>query len=150
MTKPTKSTAHKKGSFQSSPNEALQARLARALADYSNLEKRFSRDSSSVIKFANANLLMQILAFRDHLEMATTSLKDPSLTMLLAELDKILVSEGVVEINTSGPFDPTKMECGELGEGPKDQIIRTTRRGYILHERVLQPAIVVVGMGDKK
>jgi len=149
MTKPAKSTAQKKPQ-NAPPNELLQARLARALADYANLEKRFSRESSSVIQFANASLLAKLLSLRDHLERATHSFKDPSLTMLLSELDKILVDEDVVEIDSTGVFDPTTMECGELGEGPKDQIISTTRRGYTLHGRVLQPAIVVVGSGHKQ
>ena len=125
----------------------LESKLARALADYANLEKRFEKDSSSVVKFANANLLEKLLDVRDHLEAATSHFKDQSVGMILAELDKILVEEGVVEIKTDGVFDPTVMECHESAAGEKDKIVSVSRRGYTLAGRLLRPARVIVGNG---
>lgn len=125
----------------------LQGSLARALADYANLERRFSEQSTSVIKFATANLLAKLLDIRDHLAMASVQIKDQSLTMILGSLDKLLVEEGVVEVKTEGLYDPTSMECQELGEGEKDKVIKVVRPGYRLHDRVLRTARVVVGSG---
>lgn len=125
---------------------ALKDRLARALADYQNLEKRFSSESSSVVKFANTNLLTRLLEVRDHLGLASLT-GDPSLKIILSTFDKVLVDEGVVEIKTEGAFDPHTMECQETAHGIKDQIIRVIRPGYMLHDRVLRPARVVVGNG---
>jgi len=124
----------------------LQDKLARALADYSNLEKRFSSESSSVIKFANANLLTRLLEVRDHLGLASLT-GDPSLKIILSTFDKILVDEGVVEVKSDGSFDPHTMECQETAPGDKDKIVRVIRPGYMLHDRVLRPARVVVGSG---
>jgi len=124
----------------------LKDRLARALADYQNLEARYSRESGNLIKFANINILEKLLEIRDHLGMAASA-GDKTLGMVLSTFDKVLTSEGVTTIATSGSFDPTTMECEETVDGAKDQIIKTTRQGYLLHDRVLRPARVVVGNG---
>ncbi|MBP9670318.1 nucleotide exchange factor GrpE [Candidatus Woesebacteria bacterium] len=125
----------------------LKASLARALADYANLERRFSEQSSSVVKFATANLLTKLLDLRDHLEMASGQIKDQSLNMILSSFDKLLQSEGVEVVKTEGQYDPTTMECQELSAGPKDQVVKVVRSGYRLHDRVLRTARVVVGSG---
>lgn len=124
----------------------LQDKLARALADYSNLEKRFSSESSSVVKFANANLLTRLLEVRDHLGLASLT-GDPSLKIILSTFDKVLTDEGVREVKAEGAFDPHTMECQETENGAKDQVVRVVRPGYLLHDRVLRPARVVVGNG---
>jgi molecular chaperone GrpE len=129
--------------------ENLKSSLARALADYANLERRFSEQSSSVVKFATANLLTKLLDLRDHLEMAATQLKDQSLNMILSSFDKLLQSEGVEVVKTEGQYDPTTMECQELSAGPKDQVVKVVRSGYRLHDRVLRTARVVVGNGTE-
>ena len=125
----------------------LESSLARALAAYANLERRFSEQSSAVVKFAKSDLITKLLDVRDHLAMASVQIKDQSLTMILNSLDKILVEEGVEEVKTDGPYDPTSMECQELGEGEKDQVVKVVRPGYRLHDRVLRTARVVVGNG---
>ena len=125
----------------------LRSELARALADYANLERRFSEQSSAVVKFAKSDLIGKLLDVRDHLALATTQIKDPSLTMILSSLDKLLVEEGVVEVKTNGLYDPASMECQEMGVGEKDAVIQVVRPGYRLHDRVLRTARVIVGSG---
>ena len=125
----------------------LESSLARALADYANLERRFAQQSSAVVKFARADLLTKLLDIRDHLAMASVQLKDQSITMILNSFDKLLVEEGVVEVKTDGMYDPASMECQEMGEGEKDKVIKVIRPGYRLHDRVLRAARVVVGAG---
>jgi len=126
----------------------LQDKLARALADYANLERRYSEQSSAIVKFAKSDLLSKMLEVRDHLGMVSDQLKDPSVTLILNSFDKLLSDEGVVQIKADGLYDATTMECQELAPGPKDQIIKVIRPGYLLHERVLRVARVIVGMGD--
>jgi molecular chaperone GrpE len=133
--------------LQSTIND-LQSKLARALADYANLERRFGLESSAVVKFANSNLLTKLLDIRDHLDLASVQIKDPGLTMIMSELDKLLVEEGVTQVKTDTSFDPASMECQEEVDGPKDQIVKVIRPGYHLHDRVLRTARVVVGNGQ--
>lgn len=128
--------------------QELEAKTARALADYANLERRFAQDSSSVIKFATSGLLAKLLDIRDHLAMAAANFQDKSLTLILASLDKLIAEEGATEINTAGLFDPATMECQELVPGEKDHVIQVIRPGYRLHDRVLRAARVKVGNGQ--
>ena len=125
----------------------LKGKLARALADYSNLEKRFERDSSSIIKFANSNLLGKLLEVRDHLGMAASA-GDTSLKMILATFDKLLIDEGVTEVKVDGMYDPATMECHETVPGDKDKVITVQSRGYMLHGKLLRAARVTVGSGE--
>ncbi|MEI8232135.1 MAG: nucleotide exchange factor GrpE [bacterium] len=127
--------------------KSLESSLARALADYANLERRYSEQSSAVVKFATANLLTKLLDIRDHLAMASVQIKDQSLTMILGSLDKLLVDEGVEQVKTEGLYDPHSMECQELAVGEKDKVVKVVRNGYRLHNRVLRTARVVVGNG---
>lgn len=126
----------------------LESKLSRALADYANLEKRFDRESSSVIKFANSSLLAKILDLRDHVESAAKHSSDPSLALLLDLFDKLLAEEQVRVVDTSGVFDPSTMECQETAPGELNKVISVSRPGYTLHDRVLRPARVVVGSGQ--
>lgn len=132
---------------QDSKIQHLESQLARALADYANLEKRFSRDSSSVVKYANSSLLGKLLDLRDHLSATAAHFPDKSLTMILSLFDKLLSEEGVVEVKTDGPYDPATMECAEVVPGDKDRVITVQRKGYLLHDRVLRSARVTVGSG---
>jgi molecular chaperone GrpE len=125
----------------------LESSLARALADYANLERRFSEQSSSVIKFATSSLLIKLLDIRDHLAMASVAIKEQSITMILSSLDKLLVDEGVTPVKTDGLYDPATMECQEQAAGEKDKVIQVVRNGYLLHSRVLRTARVIVGNG---
>ena len=125
---------------------SLKERLARALADYSNLEKRFERDSSSIIKFANSTLIGRLLEVRDLLGMAASS-GDTSLKMILTTFDKVLEGEGVAEVKVHGMYDPATMECHETVPGEKDKVIGVQLRGYLLHGKLIRPARVTVGNG---
>lgn len=127
--------------------QSLESSLARALADYANLERRFGEQSSSVIKFATSSLITKLLDIRDNLAMASTHVKDQSITMILGSLDKLLSEEGVVEVKTDGIYDPSSMECQEQSEGEKDKVIKVIRPGYRLHDRVIRSARVIVGSG---
>lgn len=126
----------------------LESSLARALADYANLERRFSEQSSSVIKFATSSLIAKLLDIRDNLAMASNHVKDQSITMILGSLDKLLLDEGVVEVKTDGLYDPSSMECQEQTGGVKDKVVKVVRPGYRLHDRVLRAARVIVGSGN--
>lgn len=67
--------------------------------------------------------------------------------MVRRQLNEFLASQGVEEIVASGAFDPNlhdavaQEESAEIKEG---DIIRVTRRGFKLRDRLLRPASVVV------
>ena len=56
-----------------------------------------------------------------------------------------MVEEGLVEIDTSGQFNPSLHEAVDVRTGENDKILEVVLRGYILNGKVLRPAKVVVG-----
>lgn len=67
--------------------------------------------------------------------------------MVRRQLHDFLSNQGVEEIPATGTFDPNLHDAvsqEESGEGGEGQILRVTRRGYRLRDRLLRPASVVV------
>lgn len=132
-------------------SKELQDRLARALADYQNLEKRIEREKEDFVKFTNALLLGRLLPILDNLEKVEVSLSDQALKMAVNELRLILKNEGVVEIETQGrKFEAQEMECVEKVKGLEGTIVDVYQKGYKLNGKVLRPAKVKVGAGKKE
>jgi len=129
----------------------LENKFKRALADYQNQTKRYESRQTEVVKFANQNLLDKLLPVLDSLEMAQHHLKDTGLNMIIDQFSKILSSEEVQEIKSTGQkFDPQTMDCASLVEGKKDIAITTLVKGYTYYDKVLRPAKVEVGSGSNR
>ena len=60
-----------------------------------------------------------------------------------------LVGEGLVEVETEGPFDPHTQEAllSQPSEADEGTVIQVLQKGYRLGDRVLRPARVVVSAG---
>ncbi|NMC35548.1 nucleotide exchange factor GrpE [Candidatus Beckwithbacteria bacterium] len=130
--------------------EAMKQKLLRCLADYQNLEKRLEKEKQDWIKFANTDLLLRILPIADDLDRAANFIKDPGLDMVRSNLKTMLAEVGVEEIQAQDQeFDPQCMECVEQTDGPTNQVMSISSKGYVLHGKVLRPAKVVVGIAKK-
>lgn len=126
----------------------LESRLLRALADYQNLEKRHAGDRQNLLKYANQNLLADLLPIIDDLNRAQAHLNDAGLEIVVTHFNKFLSDQGITQINALGEiFDPLTMDCAEVVEGEKDKVISVSSRGYLYQDRVLRPARVSVGTG---
>lgn len=126
----------------------LTNKWKRAVADYRNLEKRVEKERGEFVKFYNASLIDKLLAVLDSLEKAKYHLKDQGLNMAVNQFKDVLKTEGVEEIKAKGEkFNPEKMDCVELIKGPKNIIVETLLKGYLLNDRVVRPAKVRVGKG---
>jgi len=129
----------------------LENRIKRALADYQNLEKRHASQKGDLIKFANQGLLDKLLPLLDDLERAQAHLQDSGLELIIGQFRQLLISEGVTPIISDRQiFDPQTMDCAEVVPGPKNKVVTTLAKGYYYHDRVLRPARVEVGSGQKK
>ena len=129
----------------------LENRFKRALADYQNLEKRHASQKGDLIKFANQGLLDKLLPLLDDLERAQAHLQDSGLELIIDQFRQLLISEGVTPIISDRQiFDPQTMDCAEVVPGPKNKVVTTLAKGYYYHDRVLRPARVEVGSGQKK
>ena len=126
----------------------------RTAAEMDNLRKRTARDREDAIRYANQRLLEELLPIIDHFEMGmqaasqdTTSMIYIGMDMVRRQLDEFLTSQGVEDIPATGHFDPNlhdavaEEECAASEAG---HILRVTRRGFKLRDRLLRPASVVV------
>jgi molecular chaperone GrpE len=122
----------------------------RVLADYQNQERRFKEVQGQFVKYANATLLEKLLLNIDSLEMAQSHLKDAGLEIVIRQFHETLKNEGLQLIKSDGQqFNPLTMDCIDVVPGKKDHVIATLTKGYLLFEKVLRPAKVKVGSGEK-
>lgn len=131
-------------------NMELEENYKRVLADYQNQERRFKENKRMVVEFANAALLDKLLLDFDSIELAQSHLKDAGLGIAIKQLFETLKNEGLQPIESDGKlFDPLTMDCIEVVPGKKDHVQETTTKGYLLFDKVLRPAKVKVGSGNK-
>lgn len=143
------------------PWEGLEAEAAkwkeislRTAAEMDNLRKRVAREREEAIRFANQRLLEDLLPVIDNFDMGmqaasqdTSSMIYIGMNMVRRQLDEFLSSQGVKEISADGLFDPNQHDAvaqEDCAAGEEGRILRVTRRGYRLHDRLLRPAGVVV------
>ena len=137
----------------------LLSRLQRVSADYLNYQKRAARELDFARQYANADLIGDILAVLDDMERALEAgaanhpADDPLLTGMQLVYRKaldVLGKHGVVRIESEGKvFDPTLHEAMMQQPAPEAEVptvLQELQRGYRLHDRVIRPARVIVGM----
>ena len=133
------------------------ANWQRSEADFSNYKRRMEQERDEARRMGNAALIINILPVLDDLERALASL-DISLAgltwfdgirLIYRKLLLVLENAGVRQIEAEGqPFDPRYHEAMMHGPGPEGKVVAEVQRGYKLHDRVLRPAMVVVGKGE--
>ena len=132
-------------------------RYLRVYADFENYKKRSARDVEEFRKFANESLLKEMLNVVDNLERAIDSSNTDSennasivagIQMTLKEILSIFEKFQVTPINSPGtPFDPRYHQAFQQeasDEHPENTVVRELQKGYLLHDRLLRPAMVVV------
>lgn len=131
--------------------ENFENKYKRALADYTNLQKRTEEEKKRFVKFANEVLMQKFLEVLDDLEESQKHIKDEGINKVIEKFKKTLTDQGVEEIEAKGQsFDPNLHEAIESVNGEDGKIIKVHRKGYMFHEKPLRPAIVAVGNGQKE
>ena len=124
----------------------MQNNWKRALADYDNLQKRFINEKQEIHQRANELLLLNLLPVIDNMQMLLKHSKDEGFKMIVKELQKIVNSAGLVEVETENKkFDLNVMEAIETKQGEENIVIETITKGYFLNGKLIRPAKVVVG-----
>jgi molecular chaperone GrpE len=139
--------------------KALNSRYLRTAADYENFRKRSQREKEETRKYGSERLLTDFLPVIDNLGRAiqhvTTSgdaEADKSfmegVQMVLRQFEQQLVKHGVAGFDSEGKkFDPQFHEAVQqvtTTEHPTGTIMNEFQKGYVVHERLLRPALVVV------
>jgi len=131
-------------------------RFLRAAAELDNFRKRKEREISDLRKYANQMLLRELLGVVDNLERALAVSQEngepgglmEGVHMTLKELLKIFDQFHVTPIESlQQPFDPNLHEAvmQEPSEAfPANTVLKELQKGYMLRDRLLRPAMVVV------
>jgi molecular chaperone GrpE len=147
--------------LKSKEDEAKQSydRLLRVSAEFENYKKRAAREMYDFRKYANQSLLREFLTVVDNLELAQKTAESEreidqrlveGLDITLKEIHRIFERFDVKTIEAVGkPFDPTYHEAvmrQETEDHPENTVVDEYQKGYLLRDRLLRPAMVVVAM----
>lgn len=139
-------------------NQSLIDKVKLTQAELVNYRKRKDEETANMLKFANQDLLTELINVVDNFERAI-KLDDNDLTdelskfldgfkMIYANLMEILKKFGVEEINRVGEvFDPSQEQAlmtDRVDEMDDDVVIEVLLKGYKLNGRVIRPASVKV------
>jgi molecular chaperone GrpE len=132
--------------------------LLRTRADFENYQKRIQRDLTQERRYAHSFLAGDLLPVLDNLERATAAAQQAGETGPLVQgvalvqtlLLDVLKRHGITPIEAQGkPFDPNLHQAvmqQATSEAPAGTVVQVVEQGYLIHERVLRPARVVVSV----
>jgi molecular chaperone GrpE len=128
----------------------------RSQAEMENMKKRNRKEREDYLKFANENLIKDLLPVLDNLAKALShsdtennvhALKE-GIRLTLKGLTDTLSKSGLEEVKALGePFDPCFHEAVSQMDDPKAKpgiVLTELQKGYTLNARLIRPAMVVV------
>lgn len=131
-------------------------RRIRVLAESENLKKRLFKEKEEFVKYAVENLTSELLPVLDNLDLAllhgrgNEACKDLVMGVEMTRkifLD-ILARHGIEEFGAEGEsFNPERHEAVGVEQKPgaaEDEVVRVLQKGYLMRDRLLRPAKVVV------
>ena len=139
--------------------EGYLANWQRAQADFINYKRRSEQEKEEISKFANGLFMLNLLPILDDLERALDSIPPKlagftwveGISLIERKFQASLEAQGLSQIEALGePFDPNLHEAAIHGKGKEGIVIEELQKGYKLHDRVIRPAMVVVGNGEEE
>ncbi len=129
-----------------------QEQYTRMLAEYANYKRRTEQEKEQIGKFAQSEILRQLLPSLDNLDRATQAPDGPDyrkgVEMTIAKLQEDLQKLGLCEIPAMGEtFDPEVHHAvmREDADGVEpDTVTDVFQKGYTYGDRVIRPAMVKV------
>lgn len=148
-------------------NERLKNEYMRALADAQNAKRMADKRISDNSKYAVSNFAKAVLNVADNLSRALMAAPDSlrsenealkslavGVEMTAKELDNALAQHGVRRVEAlNAPFDPNFHQAVQEVENtavPAGTVVQVFQDGYVVHDRLLRPAMVVVSRGGPK
>lgn len=137
--------------------EETKQQFLRARADYQNLQRRSQEERQEFGRYQLTSIVLNFLPVLDDLERAVEAASAQGaeeawlegVRLVQQKFKGVLEAAGVQEIHAlNQPFDPERHEAVGSAPGPEGQVVHLVQRGYALHDRVIRPAMVMVGSGD--
>lgn len=140
-----------------------QDQYMRAEAEMVNLRRRVEKDVENAHKFGQEKFSKELLSVADNLERAILSTEGDTanvesiregVEMTLKGLLDTFKKFNIEEVNPEGePFDPQVHQAMSMVENPDvepNTVIAVMQKGYLLHGRLIRPAMVMVSKGGGK
>jgi molecular chaperone GrpE len=134
---------------------AAEERYLRLRADFDNYRKRHDRERSELLRYALAEPLRELLPVVDNLDRALAAQGGVDdlrrgVELIVKQLRDTLGRYGLVEVPAAGArFDPRFHEAVAREESAAvdaPTVVTELQRGYLLHDRLLRPAMVRVAV----
>lgn len=134
--------------------------LQRTQADFENYQKRNKRDREQERRYMYATFAFDLLPVLDNLERATAAARQAGeegplvdgVAMVHSQFLDFLKRYGVTRIEPLGqPFDPNRHQAvmqQAAADKPPHTVLQVLEPGYMIHDRVLRPAKVVVSKAE--
>lgn len=128
----------------------------RERADLENFKRRMQRDKAEALRFANEPLIRDLLPILDNLERAISHAQGggnsqplvEGVSLVLRSFLDMVEKHGVSRVSAKGQlFDPAKHEAMAQVENTEvvpNTVVDEYAPAYLLHDRLLRPALVVV------
>ncbi len=133
---------------------ALKDSMLRERAEIENQRRRLQRELEQTRRFANESLLRELLTVCDNLEHGLAAETDNAtalregMQLTLKSLLKVVTDHGLTVIDPVGqPFDPDRHQAMSMvasDSQPPNTVVSVMQKGYLLNDRLLRPALVMV------
>ncbi|MFO8101958.1 MAG: nucleotide exchange factor GrpE [Dehalococcoidia bacterium] len=138
--------------------EQYLANWQRTQADFANYKKRAEQEKAEFSRFANASLMNSILPVIDDFERALENAPEEGnsewmegIKLIYRKLMGVLEGQGLSKIEAEGKdFDPNFHQAVLHEEGEEGRVLQELQKGYMIHDRLLRPAMVTVGKGKSE
>lgn len=130
--------------------------VLRARAELENFRKRAERDIESAHKYGLERIIGELLPVQDSLESGLNAIREngaadkwaEGMTLTHKLLSSVLEKFNVKTLDPVGQkFDPKlhqAMTALESKDAEPDTVLTVCQKGYLLHERLIRPALVIV------
>ena len=137
-------------------SESNLTKLRYLLADYDNYRKQIEKQMQGKVESAKAELILKIINIYDDYLRAVNTVENNTcspaivdgLNGILKNIETILKSEGVVEIEAIGtPFDANVHDAvgfTSSEDQTENTVINVVRKGFMLNKKVLRPSLVMI------
>lgn len=140
-------------------NAAAADMMLRLAAEMDNYKKRVDKDRQSLIKYGCQGVVQELLPILDNFERAIESANESKdfdsflegVEMIFKQMSDALERKGISRIDAVGAvFDPNVHEAVvqvASEEHPENTVVEELQKGYMLHDRIIRPAMVTVSKG---
>ena len=142
-----------------SENAAAADMMLRLAAEMDNYKKRVLKEREALIKYGCQGVVQELLPILDNFERAIESASKSKnfgsflegVEMIFRQMNDALERKGITRIDAVGEiFDPNIHEAVmqvASEEHPENTVVEELQKGYMLHDRVIRPAMVTVSKG---